>query len=543
MKYRGQNCPCCECVIATDTFDGALSLWTQVAGSWSTSGGLLTHTGTSGTIILNTAATSAGSAVRVETFPYTASATATLRFRLAYYDADNYLFGEISYAAGSGSIRLGHVIKGIERWLGDAVTITPTSRPTICFSWRPGADQTQIDSYAIRLPGRGENGGGGLWTNPENITADDTLNASYTFTADEEETGLLDGDTFGFFIPGGSIINDITIGAVAERDAGESVVVQTFTLAIPGFTPVNSNFVADQLVPQPEGGIELTGTVAEWDIVEVQASDINADTFTVTLECRQTEAPGTSNVTVDFFVCQVGYTTPPRAGGRLTLSYDGDCVSAFGVTAHQSGLKSGMEVISGVWDWTSYDYSYLYSVSRPTCPTCTCDTGDGPPCDCCDPAFPAAEQYVVDLTAMNLQDRAAGGFCGGCECSVINGAYVLTAEGDCKWSYYGSYTCTLTFSEVEEERAFSIVLTLADDGSMMGTCKWRLDITGDIPSNCLDGAAGTEFNELRIAYEVALADDESCQVMPKTLTRVLNQMGYFCGAAGTTPATVEIDIP
>ena len=172
MPARAPICgPCCSCTIATDTFDGALSLWTQVAGSWSTSGGLLTHTGTSGTIILNTAASGPGAAVRVETFPSTASGTAKLRFRLAYYDADNYLFGELSYSGGSGTIRLGQVAGGVERWLASAVTITPVSRPTICISYEPGVEQDQIDASQERIPTVGENGGGGMWTDPTNITA------------------------------------------------------------------------------------------------------------------------------------------------------------------------------------------------------------------------------------------------------------------------------------------------------------------------------------------------------------------------------------
>lgn len=518
--------PCCECEIGTDLFDGALSAWTQVSGTWSTAGGLLTHTG-AGLLLFNTAAASASSAVHVVTFP-DVSTTGKLRLIAAYYDADNYLFGELEYSANT--IRLGQRRLGVERWLTTAKTITPAARPTLSLCWVPGEVQEEIPGVSIRLPTVGENSGGAMWTSPENITAVDAASAQYLFTLDEEESGLLEGNTFGFTIPSGSDITEIYLAIVGQKDPGEFVAVQSLDLIVTGFAPTTPGFAETQL-PQPEGGVEFSGTITDWNVSAIEPSDVNSDEFGGVLECRQTEPPGTSQAQINWMVIQVGITTPPRGGGRLTMSYDGECIRAFGVHAHESGLKAAIAVVSGSWDFTEFTYSYHESASRPTCPGCECISEPGQVCTvCCDPDFPPADAYTVDLTGLSLADN-------GCDCTFQVGAFVVESGGSCEWEFLGSIPCDAPLNIA----LWSIKLKLINDG--MG-CKWQARIEamgttvqdpGDVDSN---SGNGTMFGGL---YESAyLGDEEDCQTMPVTLNKIFGGVGSRC--TGAAPATIGLDL-
>lgn len=516
FMFNGGRCCCPDCTIGQDLFNGSLSLWTELAGGYSTAGGLLIHT-TAGRLVFNTAASGAGSAVLVKTFPDVAT-TGKLRLIVAYYDASNYLFGELEYSANT--IRLGQVNSGVERWLTDAKTITPVARPTLTLCWIPGASQDVFDDDEGHIVGEGISVALPVWTSPENITADDGVSASYLFTLDEEVTGLLVGRDCGFGIPLGSTIIDITLSIEAARDPGEDVCIQEAYIFADGFS--SNDLAADDAVTFPASTIAWFGTVATWNLVGITPDIINLSTFGGGIEARQRIPPGTSNLTVDWMAITVNFTTPPRASGRLRMSYDGDCVTQSGVYAHESGLKAALEVVSGSWDFTEFLYSYHESASRPTCPACECDTGgDAGDCfDCCDAGFPGAEFYEITTNLALTNDTCTG-------CPDIGGTVIVETNGYCAWDASEPLDC-------EAGRLMLYGLRLISTG--MGCC-WRFRmITNNFALSSGFGAT----------YESALlSDGEQCREGPVTLNKVSTFFepndGLLCN--GTMPATVVLEGP
>lgn len=526
---------CCGCDLGSDTFDGALTNWTQDGGTWSTSGGLLIHS-TAGKITHNTAAGSAGSRVRVETFPSASGSTGVLRVYIAWYDDDNYLFGEINETANT--IRLGQLAGGIERYLADAVSFTPAARPTVCLLWHPGTSLTQYETFTVRGAGRGQTVGS--WTSPENITDDDGSYAEFIFSTIDETSDTLESDDYQFLLPSGATVTNITVGIRAQSgEATHEIVDKVVTLTIPNNTPGASSITFEtKTVPFAEGNLSWEGTPAEWGYAAVpEPSDFNNIDFGANFQFLigdDPDPPENLPMQVDFAAIELEFTTPPRTGGRLVLSYDGDCVSAFGVRAHESGLKSGLEVVSGTWDFTSYDYSYAESAARPTCPTCSCDVAPAPECECCAAGFPAAEQYIVDLTNFALgtgadEDNA-------CPCGELDGEFAVDADGSCQWFYQGTLACTA--NGVATTVIYYIVLQLVDDG--VGGCYWRVRVSG-VGSGGQDPADPSQDGLfLNTTYtSSSIASDQDCQTMPVTLNKLVDEIGDFC--TGTLPSTITID--
>lgn len=534
---------CCDlCTIVSDTFDAALANFTQI-GSPTVAAGLLDLDAGDGVITV-AAAASANDGTKVLVYPQTASGTATLRLYAAYTDSNNYLFGELAIAASAGTIRIGQVVGGSSSWLTDAETLEDTgaelnARSTLALCWQPGESQTSVSLSEAAAP---TDATGTNWPDlPDNIEVDDTDYSQYTGSFNAGDiTAALTARGYGFLIPPGSTIDGIGVDVWhADLSTDSDYVIDwTVKLVNRAGTDVGDDKALETLIggtsPQYRG---YGGATDDWN-AGLTWRDINHGNFGVLLQYKNDGPDASASVIVDFVGVTVWYTTPDRKSGRLVLSYGNtaapntnQCVRATGIY-DMEGLKGGVEAIAGDWDTTEFHYLYLlHDTLHPTCTDCACDVEEGPPCECCDPAFPAAEAYTVDLDVGGWTNDACS------YCDTINGVYVLEAAGDCVWNYGEALAdCPDAVCDCADHRALGITLWLEDDG--LGGCKWMLRVA--VLASC-DPADTGACGSSALYESSSLASDEDCQTMPVTLSKVGGaENDEDC--SGTLPATVDIDL-
>lgn len=107
---------CCSCVLYNDLFSSSLaSEWEQVAGSWSTSAGVLTTSSASAMVIHETESpNTAGRVVVTRTGTSISPGTAVWYLIGAYKDANNYLYLKVEYNGSTYTFTLGYLEAGVD---------------------------------------------------------------------------------------------------------------------------------------------------------------------------------------------------------------------------------------------------------------------------------------------------------------------------------------------------------------------------------------------------------------------------------------------
>jgi len=99
---------CCKTVVGDSFGDGSLTGWTQVAGSWTESSGVLTTSSTDAVIVNDTAHAGGGGTRQSVRAQVKAAATGTkLRLIVGYTDASNYLFAELEFLTDCATLSVG----------------------------------------------------------------------------------------------------------------------------------------------------------------------------------------------------------------------------------------------------------------------------------------------------------------------------------------------------------------------------------------------------------------------------------------------------
>ncbi len=238
------------------------------------------------------------------------------------------------------------------------------------------------DTTTNNFPGTGANvtGVGTIaWTNPGNITADDTAYATATnVPSNGGHTNYLRGTNFGFAIPAGATINGITVRINRQSS---------------GFL---SPFLRDNIVRLVKAGAivgsNLAVTAAEWPTsletatygsatnlwgTTWTAAEINDANFGVVLSARNANTNFNRTATVDFIQVTVEYTLLTGTtsavvcgGGTPTVTYGGNISCVATVTR-----LSGANTPSGNVNWTSSEsgaFGTSTCVQNTTAGTLTC---------------------------------------------------------------------------------------------------------------------------------------------------------------------------
>jgi hypothetical protein len=533
-------CCGCSCTIYTNDFSAALSGFTTT-GSPSTSGGLLVMTA-GDRVIATTTPSSASDSIHLATGALTTDATATLRLICAWVDSSNYLFGEVSRAAGAITLRLGQVAGGVSTWLTDAVTVQDTGaeldeRHVITLCWTPGPVLEEEAVEQSLLPWRADDSGGD-WSDESEILEYEASAATSGFGVGEAETDIILA-SFQFAFAPGFVPEEVAVGWQADHSPVDPVdVTDSFAQLFDdsGFVGTNQATEAYSLGengidPVTNGGYDPLDT---WDAT-LTDEIVNSATFGVGLRFKRSDTDFGSTVNLYHVTMTVRGTMPERRVGRLTLAYgnssvaETDCVTDYSAVLTGDGLDgkaAGLAVTAGDWDFDAFTLSYLLSDSRPTCPSCGCTVDDAAePCECCDPAFPPAQEYTVDIGTPGMTDNECDG------CDQISGTYVLSGEAACFWRYEEVLgTCDGPLGE----RPGILTMTLALVPKDGGGCKWTAMLS--YASTFVQDPSNPQQSAELAFYELDMASDEDCQD-PATLN-LITAGGNAC--TGSFPATIDI---
>ena len=154
------------------------------------------------------------------------------------------------------------------------------------------------------------------WSNPTNIEAADGVNgAGVTITSPTTGSNVLQGSTYGFAIPSGTVITGIQVqmavtGAATFTPAQDST-VQLFKAG----TLVGANYATFQPVPLTSGaigaapnlGIRTYGGPTDLWGTTWTATDINATGFGVGLQAQKQALAATGSMIVDYITITVFY--------------------------------------------------------------------------------------------------------------------------------------------------------------------------------------------------------------------------------------------
>lgn len=518
-------CPeCCGggCVIASDTFDNGNTTGWSTTGTVTESGGLMDMAGAS-TAIFDTETGGVTDLAAVTTFPLNEDTDAELRLRICYTDANNFLFGQFVKDSGVGTIRLGEVVGGAESWLTDAVTVDDTgaeldARGTLCLSFEPGetqaAESVTTGAHTPTILGASTD-----WEGPENALEDDDTPAIYSFLGAEASEELAVSG-YGFAIPPGSTIDGVVVGIKCRREplSGVANIFCTFCVLNVDGVASDDKATNEQVSNLGFSVIDYGSPTDTWN------SGITWDNVHTLAVVMLFESDGGAvQVGVDTVYVEIHFTTPERQPGTLRFAYTNtgapqntNCVTDRSAENPASGRKTGLQVVSGDWDFTTYNLS---------CTACTCTAEEGEPCACCDPAFPPAASYVADLGAGGWTDTTCN------FCDTVAGEYELTNVGSCFWFYDEAIDCPANGGGACYPRRMHMGLSLVSSGS---TCKWRFTITA---SGVCDPADG-QFQVAAVYESADLSTDEDCQAMPVTLNKVLDG-NSVCGGDLPDPITLE----
>lgn len=163
------------------------------------------------------------------------------------------------------------------------------------------------------FPGAGSTSGSPAWSDPGDITADDSSFATVTGLLAGNTTGNLIATDFGFGDPGGvpngATIDgvEVKIGKYATRIDMHDYVVRLWTGSEVG------DDKADGVTDWDTGGIveaSYGGAADDWN-ASLSASDVRASSFGATIRAINDHASLPSSPSVDYFKINVTYTEQP----------------------------------------------------------------------------------------------------------------------------------------------------------------------------------------------------------------------------------------
>lgn len=135
FKKRQPGCPCCcdcDCMTFEDAFaSNSIADYTQIAGTWSISGGKLRCSDNMALILCDTEATEAEHSLSVHGLPQTVGDI--WQIIIAYKDASNYLYAKLTRTAIGGDGELHEVIGGIDTLLDSLVNIGASGEFALCY--------------------------------------------------------------------------------------------------------------------------------------------------------------------------------------------------------------------------------------------------------------------------------------------------------------------------------------------------------------------------------------------------------------------------
>lgn len=163
------------------------------------------------------------------------------------------------------------------------------------------------------------------WSNPGNITANDTSYANKAESAVDSQ--YLKGTNFGFTpadIPSGSTIDGIEMRYRRAEVNSEANVVTTRLRAVKGGAIHTANVSTMNAVEwgtdiDAAGALITEGGAADlWGLAWTD-SDVRASDFGFALSCIGTSGTGDRSCDVDYFECRIHYTAPPPSGFPFTV--------------------------------------------------------------------------------------------------------------------------------------------------------------------------------------------------------------------------------
>ncbi|MFN3968628.1 MAG: hypothetical protein ACK4HO_06950, partial [Flavobacterium sp.] len=148
------------------------------------------------------------------------------------------------------------------------------------------------------------------WTNPGNITADDTAYATLTLSSGQS-SDYLQGTNYGFSIPTGVVINGITVSIMRQSNSISSSrsIQDVVVRLVKNGTIVGNNYGATATIwPATMIAANYGGTTDLWGTTWT-AADINNANFGVVLSVNSPTATRTASV--DYIRVTVSYTPAP----------------------------------------------------------------------------------------------------------------------------------------------------------------------------------------------------------------------------------------
>jgi hypothetical protein len=171
-----------------------------------------------------------------------------------------------------------------------------------------------------------------IWSNPENITADDTSYAGCSLAAFEDSWDLV-GDVFGFsaFISAGSTIDGITVRVVDYSEDGSTAAWKSVYLQLADGSEATSENKATELTTIGIGAetSDAGGAADLWSETITRADVVDVD-WGVRLTVQN--ANGLSGVLINAIQMDIAYTAESvTASGTITTADEQDIIDG-GVT-------------------------------------------------------------------------------------------------------------------------------------------------------------------------------------------------------------------
>jgi hypothetical protein len=284
---------------------------------------------------------------------------------------------------------------------------------------------------------------------------------------------------------------------------------------------VSDNEAIDTILPDPMD--ERQWTIGANDLTPRIVMD---PSFGVSFAFQSNDdAADSHQMHIDFVALGLTFTTPPRRPGRLKFAYTNtgspqniQCVIEPFALNPDDGLKTGIEVESGNWDFTDYSVEHLESASRPDCEVCECDEtggGSGTVCENCAGNVGVHEVYI-DFGTLSLTGSH-------CALSELAPTYVLEADINGFTLTPGSW-CTWVYTEVIECPEWAmLILRLLHNSNQWGLVVSLLTVNEFDP------------NEAVLAIYIS-EEDLDCVTFPVTLTK-------YSETGGGWPDEITLDEP
>jgi hypothetical protein len=167
--------------------------------------------------------------------------------------------------------------------------------------------RASADSIGPNFATTGTDAGGGtkIWTDPQNISADDNINASAFAIASGAASNYLNATNFTFSLPTGAEIKgiEVTIGRYASR-----VGIQDASVYIlqNGISAGNNRAYTTTTWPEVETAITYGGPSDLWGLSNWTAEMVNNENFGVTIQVINTGA-GNRGAHIDYITARIYY--------------------------------------------------------------------------------------------------------------------------------------------------------------------------------------------------------------------------------------------